>query len=103
MFIIALQCSTIVGICASEPIMLVMELAKLGPLNKYLRSHVSSVSIATISLFMYQVCEVSLSASMCLCLSVCHSLCQSYVYVSVFAPLCTCVCVCVCMMRMWPL
>ena len=46
------------GICASEPIMLVMELAKLGPLNKYLRSHSGSITIATISLFMHQVCEV---------------------------------------------
>ena len=39
--------------------MLVMELARLGPLNKYLRSHSSTVSIATVTLYMYQVAEVS--------------------------------------------
>ena len=47
------------GICVDDPIMLVMELARLGPLNKYLRSHASSVSMATITMYMYQVSEVS--------------------------------------------
>ena len=50
------------GICADEPIMLVMELARLGPLNKYLRSHASSVSMATITMYMYQVSDVSFNA-----------------------------------------
>ena len=32
-----------VGICAAENIMLVLELAALGPLNKYLKKHRSSL------------------------------------------------------------
>ena len=49
--------------------MLVMELFKLGPLNKYLRSYSNSVTIATISLFMSQVCEV-FCVYMCVCVFV---------------------------------
>ena len=29
----------LIGVCRSETLMLVMELATLGPLNKYLKSH----------------------------------------------------------------
>ena len=65
-------CGLCVGICAGEPIMLVMELVKLGPLNKYLKSHSNSVTIATISLFMSQVCEVrTLCVHVCLCVCAC--------------------------------
>ena len=49
----------LLGICVDDPIMLVMELARLGPLNKYLRSHASSASIATVAMYMYQVSDVS--------------------------------------------
>ena len=59
--------------------MLVMELAKLGPLNKYLRSHSNSVTIATISLFMSQVCEVCVYVCVCVCVCVCFAL-SAYVF-----------------------
>ena len=74
------------GICASEPIMLVMELARLGPLNKYLRSHNNTATIATISLFMYQVCEVCVRVCVRAHMRVCVFVCM-YVW---------CVCICVC-------
>jgi len=38
--------------------MLVMELAKLGPLNKYLRMNCANVLTTSITFYMYQVCEV---------------------------------------------
>ena len=65
--------------------MLVMELFKLGPLNKYLRSHKHSVTIATISLLMSQVCEVlmcvvlcaSVFAFLCLCM---HAYSFAFIY-----------------------
>ena len=50
------------GICVGEPIMLVMELAKLGPLNKYLRVNCANVPTTTVTFFMYQVCEVRVCA-----------------------------------------
>ena len=36
---------TILGICATEPMMIVMELAPLGPLNKYLKKQGQYVHI----------------------------------------------------------
>jgi len=56
----------ILGICVGEPIMLVMELARLGPLNKYLRMNCANVPTATITFYLYQVCEVC-SLSVCIC------------------------------------
>ena len=70
--------------------MLVMELAKLGPLNKYLRSHSNSVTIATISLFMSQVCEVCVYVCVCVCFALSayvFNLCM-HVYTSVHVCLC---------------
>ena len=58
--------------------MLVMELAKLGPLNKYLRSHSTSVTIATVSLFMCQVCEV------CVVLVCVHACAHVIIYAHMF-------------------
>ena len=73
--------------------MLVMELFKLGPLNKYLRSYSNSVTIATISLFMSQVCEVCVYVCVCVCVCVLPCLCMCLICVCV----CTQVCMYVCM------
>ena len=46
----------LIGVCSDMPCFIVMELAELGELRRYLQSNVNKIEISTLILYCYQLC-----------------------------------------------
>ena len=45
----------LVGVCSDYPSLIIMQLASLGQLRKYLQTNVNQIEIATLILYCYQL------------------------------------------------